>query len=121
VKIIFKEEQRFNQWWLKAILIGLGVIPIVGIYKQLILGEAFGDHPMSDLGLIVFSLFVYLLIAFLLIIRLETEITSSEITMKLYPLLKKKVYWYDLKVLICELWICWWMGGTALDCVRNRL
>ena len=97
MKILFKEEQRFNQWWLKVILIGLGIIPTYGIYKQLILKEAFGDHPMSDIRLIVFSLSIYSLIVFLLIIKLKTEITSSEITIRFYPLLKKKVYWHEIE------------------------
>ena len=52
MKTEFKEEQKFTQWWLWVILIPIGILPIFGIYKQLILGEKFGDKPMSDLGLI---------------------------------------------------------------------
>ena len=56
MKTEFKEEQKFNQWWLWLILIPMGVLPLIGIYKQLILGEKLGDNPMSDLsGLIIFA------------------------------------------------------------------
>lgn len=50
----FKEEQKFTQWWLWIPLIGIGLIPIYGIYKQLFLKEQFGTKPLSDLGLILF-------------------------------------------------------------------
>ena len=55
MKTEFKEEQKFTQWWLWLILIPIGVLPIFGIYKQMILGEMFEDKPMSDLGLIIGS------------------------------------------------------------------
>ncbi len=32
----FKEEQKFTQWWLWIPLIGIGLIPIYGIYKTII-------------------------------------------------------------------------------------
>ena len=63
MNIVFKETQKFSQWWLWLILIGIGILPILGIYKQLIIGEKFGDKPMSDLGLIIFAVFVFSLIA----------------------------------------------------------
>lgn len=72
------------------------MIPTIGIYKQLIIGENFGSKPMSDLGLIVFSLFIYSLIAFFYFIKLKTEITSEEITMKFFPLASKKVKWEEV-------------------------
>ena len=59
MRFFFKEKQRFSQWWLWLIIIGLGNIPVIGIYKQLILGEKFGNNPMSDLGLIAFSIFIF--------------------------------------------------------------
>ena len=49
MKVEFQEEQKFTQWYLCVILIGVGMIPTFGIYKQLIVGEEFGDKPMSDI------------------------------------------------------------------------
>ena len=48
MKTEFKEEQKFNQWWLWLILIPMGVLPLIGIYKQLILGEKLGDNRTRD-------------------------------------------------------------------------
>ena len=97
MKIEFKEEQKFTQWWLCLILIGIGILPILGIYKQLILGEKFGDTPMSDFGLIIFCVFTFGLIALFLFIRLKTEIDQNEIRMNFFPFLKKRVSWKEIK------------------------
>src|SRR5690554_7970649 len=89
MKIQFKEEQKFTQWWLWLILIGIGVMPIIGIYKQIIIGGTYGDNPMSYLGLTIFSLLIYGIIALFLFMRLKTEITQDEISVKFIPFTKR--------------------------------
>ncbi len=96
MKPLFTETQKFTQWWLWLLLLGIAYLPINGIYHQLYLGEEYGSKPMSDLGLIVFSIFVFLLIAFFYFLQLKTEITSEEITMKFFPLATKKVKWEEV-------------------------
>jgi hypothetical protein len=54
MKIHFHEEQRFTQWWLWVMLIGICLIPVVGIYQQIFRGIPFGDKPMPDAGLFIF-------------------------------------------------------------------
>jgi hypothetical protein len=95
--IEFKEEQRFNQWWIWLILIPIGILPIFGIYKQLILGQKFGDNPMSDLGLIIFSVFFFLLIGLSFITKLTTMIDKDGIKMIFFPFTKKRVDWNEIK------------------------
>lgn len=97
MNIVFKETQKFSQWWLWLILIGIGILPILGIYKQLIIGEKFGDKPMSDLGLIIFAVFVFSLIAMFWFVQLKTEIDQNEIRMHFFPLVKKRVNWKEIK------------------------
>lgn len=97
MKLDFKEEQKFTQWWLWLILIGTGTFPIVGMYKQLILGEKFGDKPMSDLGLIVFAASVFGLIALFGFMRLKTEIDQKEIRMRFTPFTRRNVQWKDIE------------------------
>lgn len=94
---MFKEEQKFTQWWLWLILLGIGLMPIYGIYKQLILEEKFGNRPMSDLGLIIFSVFIFGFIAMFLFIRLKTEIDENEIRMNFFPFTKRKASWKEIK------------------------
>lgn len=97
MSIAFKEVQKFTQWWLWLILIGIGILPILGIYKQLILGEKFGDKPMTDLGLIIFCVFIFGLIAMFWFMRLKTEIDQNEIHINFVPFYKKRVKWDEIK------------------------
>ena len=93
----FKEEQKFTQWWLWLIMICIGIIPIYGLYKQLILGEKFGDNPMSDSGLILFSILVFALIGLFSMMKLKTTIDETEIRMHFFPFVKKKINWSEVK------------------------
>lgn len=93
----FREVQKFSQWWLWLLLLAIGFIPIYGIYKQLIVGEIFGDKPMSDLGLILFAFSTFAIIALFYIIRLKTEINKYELQFSFYPFVKKKIKWIDVK------------------------
>lgn len=97
MKIQFTEKQKFTQWWLWLILVGIGIIPIIGLYEQIILKQLFGDNPMSDLGLITFSLFVFMIIALFSIIKLETQITEKEIRMLFFPFVEKKIEWNEIE------------------------
>ena len=90
MKTKFKEVQRFTQWWLWLILIGTQPLPIYTIYKQLILKEPFGDNPIPDVILIVFSISIFCLIAMFWFIRLKTEISDKEIRMIFFHLLKSE-------------------------------
>lgn len=94
---LFKEDQRFTQWWLWLILIPIGILPVVGIVQQLILGEEFGDNPMSDLGLILFAVFVFALLGLFLMMRLKTEIDQTEIRISFIPFVKKRIKWTEIK------------------------
>lgn len=93
----FREEQKFTQWWLWLILIGVGIIPIFGIYQQILVGEPFGDKPMSDTGLLIFTLFTWGLLAMFYFMRLVTEIDPIEIRMNFIPFTKKTVKWSQVK------------------------
>ena len=90
---LFTEKQKFTQWWLWVLLLGIGMIPAIGIYKQFFLGEEFGSKSMSNVGLILFSIFVFLLFAFFYFLELKTKITSEEISFTFFPLASKKVKW----------------------------
>jgi hypothetical protein len=97
MKIGFQEEQKFTQWWLWLILIGIGLIPLYGIYTQLIIGEKFGDKPMSDVGLVFFALFTFAFLALFWLMRLKTKINENEINMNFFPFIKKSMLWNEIK------------------------
>ena len=97
MKTEFKEEQKFNQRWLWLILILMGVLPLIGIYKQLILGEKLGDNPMSDISLLIFSIIMFSLVGLFLIMKLKTSIDKNGINMHFFPFIKKSVDWQQIK------------------------
>lgn len=97
MKIEFKEEQKFTQGWLWLILSGIGILPILGIYKQLIVGKSFGGNPMSVVGLITFCVFIFGLIAMFWFMRMKTEIDQNEIRLKFFPFVKKRINWKEIK------------------------
>ncbi len=94
---IFEEQQRFTQWWLWLLLLGVSVLPIIGIYQQLILGKTFGNKPMSDTGLIIFAIFTFLLLGLFYVMRLDTKINREHIYFKFYPFLEKKIAWEEIQ------------------------
>lgn len=79
MKIEFKEEQKFTQWWLWLILLPIGLLPIIGIYKQIILGEPFGGKPMPDIGLIIFTIFIFSLLGLFKVMKLKPILTMIKL------------------------------------------
>jgi len=97
MSILFKENQKFTQWWLWVLLIGIVCIPLYASYRQLILRIPFGSNPMSDLGLILFSIFMLAFLGFFFAIRLQTQIDDQEIYICYFPFLTKHIPWNDVK------------------------
>lgn len=89
MKIEFKEEQKITQWWVWSLLLGIELITIYGIYRQLIQGEVFGDKPMSDSGFVFLAIFVFGIIALLWFMRLKNGNRSKRNWNGLYAIHKK--------------------------------
>lgn len=96
-EVLFIERQKFSQWWIWLLLIGVGCIPVYGIYRQLFQGEEVGENPMSITGFIVLALFVLGLIALFVVMQLKTEITKQAISFQLYPFVNRVIKWEDVK------------------------
>ena len=96
-KIEFKEKQKFTRWWIWLILIGLGAIAVYGFIQQIVFGVEFGNKPMSNVGIIIFTLFVFGFIYFNWYMTLITEITNGGIKMRFIPFVKKEIQWSELK------------------------
>ena len=96
MKISFQEKQRFTQWWIWILIGGISLIPIVGIYQQIIKGEPFGSKPMPDLGLIIFLLLMIALVVFFRTMYLKTEIDEDAIRIKFFPFVTKDYHWKDI-------------------------
>ncbi|MCO6496363.1 MAG: hypothetical protein J5I50_01745 [Chitinophagaceae bacterium] len=96
--ILFKESQRFRQWWLMLILAGVNGLFLYGIYTQIIKGEPFGDKPASNGGLIMGEIVTLIVTLLILSLRLNTLIKDDGIYVKFFPFhLKYNHYsWNDL-------------------------
>lgn len=97
MKTLFQEKQKFTQWWLWLLLIGLTLIPVYGIIKQIVLGDPWGDNPLSDFGLVLYLIFTLALVGFIGILELKTEISEETINVKFFPLTQKTIRWRDVK------------------------
>ena len=92
----FEEKQRFTQWWLWVLLIAIALIPAYGVYRQIILGEPFGNVPLPDIGLILFLLFTLMMIGLFWITELRTTIDNEAIRIKYVPLTSEEFKWQDI-------------------------
>ena len=95
--VVFREEQRFTQWWLWLLLGGILLIPVYGIVQQVVFNEPFGDNPMSDLGLVIIFFLNLGICIFLWMLKLQTSITKDEIRISYPPLAKKQIRWSEVE------------------------
>ncbi|MBL7917403.1 MAG: hypothetical protein JNM96_03340, partial [Bacteroidia bacterium] len=83
--IEFKEIQKFRQWWLVLILLIILFTFTCAVIRQLIYNIPFGTNPVNNTGLITLAIIIFLLCAFILIIKLETKINQQGIYVRFYP------------------------------------
>lgn len=85
-EILFSESQRFKQWWLWILLIGINALMIYGVFTQVISGHAFGEKPASDSRLLMGAATSLIISIFVLSFRLDTQIKKDGIYVRLFPL-----------------------------------
>ena len=93
-RILFKEKQKFSQWWLWLIFIVIDSIFVLGTIIQIMGKQEFGNNPLSNTGLLIITGFLIILSLTFIIYRLETQITETGIFYRAYPFQKnKKISW----------------------------
>lgn len=95
--LYFIEEQRFTQWWLWVLLIGITMIPVYGCYQQLYLEIPMGSKPLPDIGMIIFLFFMIGFLVFFWMLKLTTEIDEKGIKMAYFPFTNKALKWEEIK------------------------
>jgi hypothetical protein len=85
-EILFSETQRFKQWWLWILLIGINGLMIYGVIAQVVNGHTFGDKPASNSQLLIGTAISLLISIFVLNFRLDTKIKNDGIYVRLFPL-----------------------------------
>ncbi len=95
-EILFSERQRFKQWWIWLILLGINGLFLFGLFKQVIGGQQFGDNPMSNTGLLIATGLTIILTILFVNFRLDTTIKKDGIYVCFFPFhLKPKHYTWD--------------------------
>ncbi len=96
-KIVFYENQKFNQWWLWLILFGSFSFSFYTIIRSPGLDL---DQPLNIITnpafIIVFCAFIAIVALFLLM-RLKTTISDTSIMIHLRPFTKKEFKWSEIE------------------------
>ncbi len=88
--VLYKESQRFTQWWVWLFLLGISALPVYGIIQQLVFKEPWGDNPMPDWGLILFALGTAAMVYFIYAIHLKTWIHPDGVRVSFPPFFRNK-------------------------------
>jgi hypothetical protein len=90
-RILFQETQKFDQWWLGIIILGL-VLILVSFFNW---SESFVDQWTID-KIITSVLLVGILVLFLAS-KMTTTITDEKIRVSFFPFLKREFLWDGLQ------------------------
>ena len=108
-RILFKEEQRFTQWWLWLIVTASFAVPLIFIVSEIAVLERDSEEYQSLLTSIYFLLGMGLLMVGLFIkMKLVTQITSDGIRVKFPPM---KMRWKIITRLIGGLFLLFGLLG----------
>jgi len=86
--ILFKEKQKFTQWWLWTILLGVNIVSVFMVCKLIVEEKEIGANPDSLRLLIVTALGLLFTILFFNC-RLETAIKKDGLYVRFSPFHKK--------------------------------
>lgn len=92
-KVIFQEEQRFNQWWLWLLIIGTLLVIIATV-----IGVTWDSSGTSStIGTAISVVVGVVMVALFYFMKLKTSITEDKISIHFYPLVKREWKWSELK------------------------
>lgn len=83
--VLFSERQHFKLVPIWLILIGFNALLGYAFVKQIIYGEKFGQHPMTNFELTFSVILVIFITIIFILIRLDTIIDKDAIYVRIYP------------------------------------
>jgi hypothetical protein len=84
--VLFKETQRFRQWWIWALLLIAPGILVWGVVQQLVFGVPWGNNPASDWLLILLACLIGVGVpAFMFWVRLDTVVRYEGVYVRFFP------------------------------------
>jgi len=88
-KVYYKEEQKFNQFWIWLLVIFLTGIWLWQLIQQVFMGIPFGNNPTPDYVVWLIGLFPLLVIALFRLLTLETVINKEGVHYRFRPFQRK--------------------------------
>ena len=97
MKLLFQEQQKFNQWWLWLLLATVALVPFYAFLQIFTTSDDIGEKLLNNKSILIpFAVFM-VVIGFFLITKLKTEIDQEELRLKFFPFTKKTVKWSEVK------------------------
>lgn len=95
---LFKETQRFRQWWMWLILLACDGIVFYAAFRQIVEENAFGENSVDDAGLVITMIMIVGVNLLFLVMRLETSVYEEGIAVRFFPLHRKlrQFAWKDI-------------------------
>lgn len=85
--VLYRETQRFRQWWIWALVLLVSLLSLYGAVQQLILGIPFGNNPAPDGWMIVITIIFGIGLPILIYMtNLTTEIRSDGLYVRFFPM-----------------------------------
>ncbi|MEL4305296.1 DUF6141 family protein [Methanococcoides sp. LMO-2] len=82
----FREVQKFRQFWVSSLVLIPAVVTLYGAYKQLFLGQPFGNNPASDTTMVILTIiFGFLFPLFIFSMKMVTEVRSDGVYVRFFP------------------------------------
>jgi hypothetical protein len=89
----FKETQRFDQWWLRIVLL---IVFLVTIIPIITLTSENGFDTSFSWAIIFPTLITLLVLLLFFYLKLDTTIDSKGIHYKFFPFSTKTILWHDI-------------------------
>lgn len=89
-KVLFQESQKFHQWWIWIILIGLVIVAASTFdYSEPLKNQLTVDK-------VILTITAVGILVLFLTLRLNTRITEEKIEIRFFPFVRKHWYWQDV-------------------------
>jgi hypothetical protein len=100
--ILFKESQRFSQKLFRTILLLISALFVYAFIQQVLMGQPFGNKPLSDRGIIAALSFLAIFNLLFYSMQLVTTIDEDAISVRFYPFhfFPKRFEWNQLQDVI---------------------
>ncbi len=96
--VVFREVQRFRQWWVWLLVYGIAAFSWYGFVQQIVLGRPFGSNPAPDWMMwLLVLLFGIGLPLFFHRLKLIVEVREDHIRIRYAPLTTREIPLAEIK------------------------